>query len=118
MAKRDPDPMRKLMERVLTETWGWRDEHPKATFRQIESEVEARLALVRSGLIEQLAQASLSSDLAKEGPGSRPHCEECDGRLEARGQQDREVITLRGDTIRLQRSYAVCRACGAGVFPP
>lgn len=118
MAGREPDRMRELMERVLTETVAWRDVHPKATFFQIESEVESRLAVVRAGLIEQLAQASVSSDLAKEGPSSRPRCEECEGRLEVHGQQEREVMTLRGDRIRLRRSYAVCKACGAGVFPP
>ena len=110
--------MRELMERTLQETSGWRKVHPKATFRQIESEVEARLAGVRKGLIEELVQESMSSDLAQQAGPDRPVCGECGGALEARGQQGREVITLRGDLVRLKRSYAACGTCGAGVFPP
>ena len=106
------------MERTLTETSGWRKAHPKATFRQIESEVEARLAAVRQGLIEELAQESANRDLAQQAEAERGVCSECGGGLEARGQQAREVLTLRGDLVRLERSYAACSTCGAGVFPP
>jgi len=113
-----PDRMRELTERLLRETTGWREEHPKATFRQIESEVEERLGAIRQGLIEELAQTSVSSDLAKQAESKRPRCGECEGSLEVRGQQDREVMILRGGRVQLQRSYAVCGACGAGVFPP
>lgn len=109
--------MRALMERALEGAGSWRQEHPRATFREIEEEVETRLGQVRQGLVESLAHESVSSDLTNGGAGERPRCE-CAGTLEARGQQTREVITLRGDRVRLERSYAVCGTCGAGVFPP
>ena len=118
LESKPPDRMRALMERALAETAAWRKVHPRATFREIEAEVEARLAPVRQGLVEGLAQESLNSDLTKQREGERPRCEACAGTLEARGQQSREVITLRGDRVRLERSYAVCGTCGAGVFPP
>ena len=110
--------MRALMERAVEGGRGWRRAHPKATFREIEGEVEARLAAVRREMVEELAQESSSRDLAGQWEDERPRCEQCGGELAARGQQDREVMTLRGDRVQLRRSYAVCRQCGAGVFPP
>ena len=118
MERSQRERMRELMERTLSETSGWRKAHPRATFREIESEVEGRLAAVRRGLIEELAEESVSSDLAKQAEAERPRCGQCGGRLEARGQEGREVMTLRGDRVELRRSYAVCSTCGAGVFPP
>lgn len=118
MEPKRPDRMRALMERAVSEATEWRTAHPRATFREIEGEVEARLGVVRQGLIEALAQKSVSSDLAVQAETERPPCEQCGGRLKARGQQAREVMTLRGDRVRLERSYAVCSDCGAGVFPP
>lgn len=106
------------MEQALKQSYDWRKAHPRATFREIEGEVEARLAAVRQGLIEELADQSASSDLAEAAETERPLCEHCGGRLEARGRRGREVMTLRGERVRLRRSYAVCSQCGAGLFPP
>lgn len=118
METKRPERKRELMERMLRETSGWRKVHPKATFREIESEVEARLGVVRQGLIEELVQESMSRDLAQQEVADRPVCSDCGGALEARGQQGREVLTLHGALVRLNRSYAACGTCGAGVFPP
>lgn len=118
MATKQPDRMRALLERAVAEAGEWRTAHPRATFREIEYEVEARLGAVREGMLEALAQESVSRDLASQSAGERPRCGQCGGGLEARGQQLREVVTLRGAKVRLWRTYAVCDTCGAGVFPP
>ncbi len=68
-------------------------------------------------MVEEAAMASRARDMS--GPKEeQPHCPSCGHELEGRGERERG-ITVRGDqTVRLRRSYAVCPACGAGLFPP
>lgn len=100
---------------------GWRDwqaAHRKATFREIEAALEERLSRMKAGLLEEAAEASPVGDLGSHGSGERPDCPECGEKLQPRGTQSREV-TISGDqTVHLRRSYAVCPACGTGLFPP
>lgn len=103
---------------VWTGVSDWRAAHPKATFSEIEREVDSRLGVLRTRMMEDVALASAAVDITTLGEGSRPVCGECGGQLQAHGQQKREIQTMRGDAVSLSRSYAVCRACGTGVFPP
>lgn len=104
--------------RVFEEMEAWRRAHPRATFAEIEGAVEEHLSDLRGQLIEDVVEASPSTDLAGRPAGERPRCPECGQAMEARGKRER-AVTIRGNrTVRLQRSYAVCPACGAGVFPP
>ncbi len=96
----------------------WRAAHPKATFAEIEQVVDERVGLIRARVLTDVALASARSDVAGLPKAKRPRCRECGGELEARGQQMRELLTLRGESVRLKRSYAVCGSCGRGVFPP
>lgn len=96
----------------------WRAANPKATFAEIEQAVEERLATIRTRVLADVALASAVRDIATQDESERPRCPDCHGELEARGQQARELTTLRGDTVRLRRSYSVCRVCGHGLFPP
>jgi hypothetical protein len=109
---------RDLAEEVWLGVAEWRAAHPKATFTEIEQVVEDRLAVIRTRLLTDLALASAASDIAAVGEEDRPRCPECAGGLEPRGRQVRELTTLRGAVVQLKRSYAVCRSCGAGDFPP
>ena len=109
---------RELTEDVLTGMKEWRLQHPKATLRQIEEALDERLAKVRARMLEDAALASAASDLSVAQAGERPLCSECGGRLEARGQETRELTTTGDQRVRLTRTYAVCPACGAGLFPP
>ena len=45
---------RDLSERILTEISEWRRSHPKATFREIEDEVHARMSRLEAQLIQDV----------------------------------------------------------------
>jgi hypothetical protein len=107
-----------LIEDVATGMRQWRQAHPRATFREIQAALDERLDRVRARMLEEAALASPAADLAGQPAAERPPCAECGGPLDARGRQAREVTVRGGRAVRLRRSYAVCRACGAGVFPP
>src|SRR5215472_7800746 len=46
-----------------------------------------------------------------------PLCPACQKPLVARGRQRRQVQAIGGNEITLERTYGVCPACGAGLFP-
>jgi hypothetical protein len=105
-----------LGAKVLQEMEGWRREHPRATFAEIEAAVEDRLGALRAELIEQEVALRARAEAAE---GSEPiPCGACGHRLEARGTRHR-AVTVRGNRpVRLRRRYMVCPACGAGYSPP
>ena len=96
----------------------WRLEHPKATLSEIEQAFDAQLGNLRARMIEDLALASTSADLSSEAPSASPLCQSCGSRLESRGKKKRRLKTHQGQTLELDRSYAVCPTCEVGFFPP
>ena len=109
---------RALSEEVLLGMQDWRAAHPRATFAEIEAEVETQLARLRARMLEDAALASRATDLTAQPAAERPPCPACGQALQPRGQQTR-TLTVRGDRdVQLRRSYAVCSACGRGLFPP
>ena len=92
----------------------WRQAHPKATWAEIEAAVDAQLAPLRAQLLGDTAMASAASDLR----GERPVCPECGERLTAAGTRRRRLQAEQEAPIALERTYARCPACGAGLFPP
>jgi hypothetical protein len=109
---------RELSEDVLSGMADWRAAHPRATFAEIEAEVESQLARLRVRLLEDAALASRAADLTAQPVLDRPRCPACGAPLEPRGQQPR-TVTVRGDRdVHLRRSYAVCSACETGLLPP
>ena len=105
-------------EAVMSGMREWRLQHPKATFREIEAEVDEKLSGMRARLLEDLALASRAADLQDKQLGERPRCPECKQPLESQGKQERTVVTHGGKAVHLRRDYARCPACGAGLFPP
>lgn len=103
---------------VWTELVSWREAHPKATFSEIEAELDRQLNQVRARLLGDLALASSSADLQAVRVEERPRCERCGGVLQAQGQEERGVVTQGGVEVRLERSYATCPRCGDRSFPP
>jgi hypothetical protein len=101
---------------VFAEMEGWRREHPKATFGEIEAAVEARLDSVRAELIEQ--EIALRAQVSAEDRSRRPTCPQCGKLMEARGTRERSVTVQGNHPVRLRRQYLVCAACGTGHFPP
>ena len=92
----------------------WRQAHPKATWAEIEVAIDAQLGPLRAQLLGDTAMASEAADLG----GERPVCPDCGERLQAAGARRRRLRGEHDVPIALERSYARCPACGAGLFPP
>jgi hypothetical protein len=104
---------------VADELATWRAGHPRATMAEIEGVVFAALERLQARYLTQMAQASAAADLPAGPAEERPRCPSCGGELEARGKRRRAVLTARQRApVALERSYGVCTACGAGLFPP
>ena len=104
-------------EAVISGIKEWREQHPQATFSEIEQALDARLDGMRARLLEDLALASRAADLRGQG-GQRPCCPDCTAELRPRGVHEREVVTRGERVVRRARQYAACPACGGGRFPP
>jgi hypothetical protein len=101
---------------VITGMAEWRMQHPKATLREIETELDERLARLRA---KMLADTALLSEARtwKEQAGA-PKCPDCGVELEAWTTGERSLQTQGGQTVRLERQYGLCPQCGQGFFPP
>jgi hypothetical protein len=98
----------------------WRQEHPRATFDEIEEAVQQAVVRWQAQLVEELAAEGAgdtgdSSAVEWEG---RPVCAACGAWMHRCGTRTREVLSRLGQPLRLERAYSVCPTCGAGVFPP
>jgi predicted RNA-binding Zn-ribbon protein involved in translation (DUF1610 family) len=109
---------KQLADEVMSGMKEWRLQHPKATLREIEAALDERLGKMRARLLEDVALASAAADVSQTPEAERPTCPACGAVLTVRGQATREVTTHFDQTLRLKRSYTVCPACGAGLFPP
>jgi hypothetical protein len=104
---------------VAAELAAWRQAHPRATLAELESAVQAATQRLQARFLTDLAAASPAADLTTTPPADRPRCPDCGGDLVARGQRRRQILTPGQPTpLTLVRSYAVCQACGRGLFPP
>jgi hypothetical protein len=109
---------RLLSESVFAEMESWRKEHPKATFKEIEDELDARLGGMRAQMLADLAHQSATREWSGQEPDQRPSCPHCGSPLQARGNHERRLATQGGKEVRLSRSYGTCPQCGSGFFPP
>ena len=96
----------------------WRRLHPQATLADIETAVDQQLGNLRARMLEDLALASHAADLSRDLPSPPPACCHCGTPLQARGKKRRRLTTHQGQTLDLERRYAVCPTCGVGFFPP
>jgi YgiT-type zinc finger domain-containing protein len=94
----------------------WRLQHPKATFREIEEEVDARLARMRARMLSDAAMTSNRADW--EVNGEVPVCPNCGLELAKKGKKKRKLQTRGGQEIELEREDEKCPGCGQGIFPP
>lgn len=108
----------KLSAEVVTGMREWRQRHPKATLREIETELDKRLGRMRARMLEDLAVQSEAAEWEDRVQAERPVCGQCGTELRERGRHARILDTHGGETIRLERSYGVCPTCQGGVFPP
>ena len=115
----DEQGWQELSQQVQGELAAWRRAHPRATLTEIEAATASALQRLQARYLRDLVAASPSADLAALAPAGRPPCPACGGLLEARGQRTRAVLTPgQAVPVPITRSYAVCSACGAGLFPP
>ncbi len=104
---------------VAQEMAEWRRAHPKATLTEIEAAVFEAMQKLQTRALEQVVHASTAADVAAQPLEERPMCPACNARLEPRGRQRRSIRPARQRMpLELNRSYAVCAECGAGLFPP
>ena len=107
-----------LTEDVITEMQAWRIEHPKATLREMETELDTRLNRIRARMLEDMALSSPTADWAGVPAYQHPTCPDCGQSLHLRGTDTRILQTHGGQNLTLERRYGTCPACGAGLFPP
>jgi len=108
----------RVSEQILTDIKEWRRGHPKATFREIEDEVHARMSRLEAQILQDTAQASSSREWSRGSEQERPLCPICSTPLQARGTRSRSLQGAGGQDVTLSRSYGTCPVCGVGLFPP
>ena len=94
----------------------WRQQHPKATLREIEAALDERLERLRAKMLEETALLSDARTWQPSGEG--PVCPDCGVRLKGQAAGTRDLQTQGGETVHLERQYGVCPQCGQGFFPP
>jgi hypothetical protein len=119
MWRSDPHPeWQALAEEALLGMKRWREEHPTATWAEIEAALDERLAALRGRMLEDTAQASAAADFRGASAERRPRCPDCGAPLRAVGQERRRLTAAHERPITLERTRGRCPACGAGAFPP
>lgn len=108
----------KLAEEVMSGMKEWRQQHPKATLKQIEAALDEGLAKMRARMIQDLALASAAREVSTAEEGERPRCPKCGQAMESHGQETRTLITNYNEPVSLTRSYAQCPVCQTRLFPP
>jgi len=107
---------RELSGEVMKEVEHWREQHPKATFREIEVEIDQRLAGLRAKMLSDTAMASAATDWEERAAGEV--CPKCRVKLEGKGKKKRKLETRGRQEVELVREYGVCSKSGQGIFPP
>ena len=93
-----------LSDEVITGMKEWRIQHPRATFQEIETALDERLARLRARMLEDAALASRAADLSAASEAERPVCPACGIPMQPRGQPSRELLTNHDQTLHLKRS--------------
>ena len=112
--------VRRLTELVLAEMKEWQEAHPHATLDEIEVAVAVHWARVQAKVAEASVQTRAAPPINTQPAAERPCCPECGHalQLQGRGRHRRRAQTTGNQEITLEREYAVCPACGTGLFPP
>lgn len=91
----------------------WYDQHPEATFGEIEQEARRRRRELMGQALEILVNGR-DNGVQVEGV----HCQACGMEMDFKGYPPWTVRGLEGDA-RLERAYYVCPDCeGETIFPP
>lgn len=90
----------------------WRKAHPRATFNEIEGELDRRMNRLRAEMMAEIAAA------VEAGVEEEPVCPACGERARLRGKKRRRLRTQGGEEVELERHHAICPHCGTAFFPP
>ena len=91
----------------------WYDEHPEATFGEVEREARRRRRKLMGKTLEILVNGR-DNGVQPEGV----HCQQCGAQMDFKDYLSWTVRGLEGDT-ELERAYYVCPECkGETFFPP
>ena len=66
-----------LFEEATEALSQWREEHPRATFTEIETTVDEQMARVRARLLQDMALQSASKEWRGRESSDRPKCPVC-----------------------------------------
>ena len=99
-------------EELWDEFNGSYQEHPEATFDEMEAELGKR----RRGIMGDFVELGLrQGDLG--ATAEAPSCKECGQGMVFKGYPKKEIHGLEADA-KIPRAYYVCPTCGVGIFPP
>jgi hypothetical protein len=108
-------PAATVWEEAETALSAWHAAHPAASFADLEAAVEEHVNRLRTQLLgERVAAAAAQEPSAS----TRPVCPGCGTLLQRRGRRPRTLTARGGGTVRVERPYYACPACGTGLFPP
>jgi hypothetical protein len=90
----------------------WYQDHPEATFDEMEGELGKQRRAILGGFLElSLRQGDLGAT------PEAPSCRQCRRAMVFKGYPRKEVHGLEAD-VKIPRAYYVCPTCGVGIFPP
>src|SRR5262245_33646473 len=107
-----------LSQEVMVGMQEWRSQHPRATLREIETELDQRLARLRARMLQDTALQSRAVEWQASATEEAPVCPECGEQLKPSGRHARELQSHGQQQIVLERQYGVCPKCGLAFFPP
>jgi hypothetical protein len=106
------DEFLRRAEELWDEFNGWYQDHPEATFDEMEAELgKQRRAILGDFLELSLRQGDLGAT------PEPPTCERCRKPMVFKGYPEKEFHGLEADA-KIPRAYYVCPTCGVGLFPP
>ena len=82
-----------LSQDVIRAVRDWRRQHPRATFKEIETALDEQLARLRAQMLQDTALTSPSADLPTMNETERPRCPQCGSVLKAQGSETRTLVT-------------------------
>jgi len=100
-------------KRMYEQLEDWYDQHPEASFGEIEAEARKRRREMMGKTLERLVNGRDTGVQVKAA-----FCEQCGEEMEFEGYCGWGIHGLEGDS-RLERAYYVCPHCsGQTIFPP
>lgn len=99
-------------EQMYEQLEAWYEQHPQASFGEIEAEARQRRRELMGSALATLINGRDTGYQAE-----RPRCEACGQGMEFEGYRRWGIAGLEGDTA-LQRAYYVCPTCERQTFFP